>query len=116
MNFERHTDPLKILDIGRRAVKKNQMQNLLYKERFTDHVEIWMGMGGIIDLIRKTKDGEYIEIFKEDFLVYFAIPARKSEKWRWEALYEIIPQFPNDGIFKYHESLMNIVATFANIQ
>lgn len=116
MNFERNiADPLRTLNIGRRAVKKAQIQDLLYKERFTDHVEIWMGMGGIIDLIRKTKDGEYIEIFKEDFLGYFAIPARKGEKWRWEALYEVIPQFPNKGVFKAHSLLMEIVATFANL-
>lgn len=117
MNFERHNiDPLKTLNIGRRAVKKQQIQDLLYLDKFTQHVEIWMGMGNVIDLIRETKDGEYIEIFKEDFLSYFLIPARKGEKWRWEELYEVIPQFPNKGVFKAHGLIMEIVSAFANIK
>jgi hypothetical protein len=107
MNFERHNiDPRRTLDIGRRSVKKERIQNLLYKESFGSHGMMWMGMGNIIDLIKETKDGEYIEIFYDDFLQYFAIPLRKGEKWRWE---EIIPQFPT------HELLMKIVASFSNI-
>ena len=116
MNFERHNiDPLRTLSVGRRALKKQQMQDLLYKEKFTEHVEIWMGMGLIIDLIKEKKDGEYLEIFKEELLKYFLIPARKGEKWRWEALYEVIPQFPNKGVFRAHQLIIEIVASFANL-
>jgi hypothetical protein len=115
MNFERNTDPLRTLDVGRRALKKQKMQSLLYKEGFGSGEKIWMGMGNIIDLIKETKDGEYIEIFKEDFIEYFAIPVRRGEKWRWEQLYEVIPKFPNKGVFQAHLSLMEIVAAFAKL-
>jgi len=115
MNFERHIEPIRSLNIGRRALKKQRIQNLLYKERFGSMKEIWMGMGLIIDLIRETKDVEYIEIFKEDFLAYFAIPVRRNEQWRWEELYQIIPQFPNKGVFRAQELIMEIVATFRKI-
>jgi len=96
--------------------KKAKIQSLIWQARFVTPGEIWLGMEEIIDLIKETKDGEYIEIFKEDFLQYFAIPARKGEQWRWEAVYEVIPKFPNEGIFKYHVALMNIVSAFANIK
>lgn len=115
MNFERTSDPLRTLDIGKRALKKQKMQSLMYNERFGSLTPMWMGMGLIIDLIKETKDGEYIEIFKEDFLQYFAIPVRKGEKWRWEELYQIIPDFPSKGVFKVHTDLMEIVAAFAKL-
>jgi hypothetical protein len=116
MNFERHhIDPFRTLNVGRRAIKKQKMQDLLYKERFGSMEEMWMGMGLIIDLIKETKDVEYLEIFKEDFLAYFAIPVRRGEKWRWEELYQIIPQFPNKGVFRAHELIMEIVSTFAKL-
>jgi hypothetical protein len=116
MNFQRiDNDPLRTLDIGKRALKKQKIQSLMYKEGFVTQGQLWMGMGNIIDLIKETKDGEYIEIFKEDFLQYFAIPVRKGEKWRWEQLYEIIPQFPNKGVFKVHSNVMEIVAAFAKL-
>lgn len=115
MNFERHNiDPLRTLNIGKRSVKKEKIQSLLYKENFGSEM-MWMGMGNVIDLIKETKDGEYIEIFYEDFLQYFAIPLRKGEKWRWEQLYEIIPEFPNKGVFRAHELLMKIVSSFAKL-
>lgn len=118
MNFERHnSDPLKTLMVGRRSVKKQKIQSLLYKERFGSMKDpMWMGMGLIIDLIKETKDPEYIEIFKDDFLKDFAIPVRKGEKWRWEELYEMIPQFPQKGIFKTHQMIMEIVASFEKIE
>ncbi len=56
------------------------MQSLLYREMFGSPTPMVMGMGLIIDLIKETKDPEYIEIFKEDFLHYFAIPVRKERK------------------------------------
>ena len=116
MNFERHnTEPLKTLGIGKREIKKQEMQSLLYREMFGSSTPMVMGMGLIIDLIKETKDPEYIEIFKEDFLHYFAIPVRKGEKWRWEQLYEMIPQFPQKGIFRTHQLLMEIVAAFAKL-
>ena len=115
MNFERHTDPLRTLDIGKRALKKQKMQSLLYKEIFGSSTPMVMGMGLIIDLIKETKDVEYLEIFKEEFLKYFLIPSRKYEKWRWEALYEILPQFPNKGVFRAHSLMMEIVAAFDRI-
>ena len=58
MNFERKdNDPLRTLDIGKRALKKQKMQSLLYRERFGSYGMMWMGMGNIIDLIKETKDG-----------------------------------------------------------
>lgn len=117
MNFERrNTAPLKSLDIGLRAVKKAQIQNLIYKEKFFNNGDICMGVEEIINLIIEKKDVEYLEIFKEDFLVYFAIPVRKGEKWRWEKLYETLPQFPSKGVFRAHELINEIVSAFANIK
>jgi hypothetical protein len=112
MNFERrNNDPLRTLDIGRRSIKKTQMQNLFYKEKFGIHGKIWMGMGLIIELIQETKDDEYLEIFKEDFLKYFLIPLRKGEKLRWKVLY---PDFKAHS--KAHKLIAEISKAFLNIK
>jgi hypothetical protein len=109
MNFKRHIDPISPsdLNIGRVFLKREKIESLITRDFFSKK-EILLGLGEIISLILHSKDVEIIEIFKEDFLQYFAIPIRNSEGWRWMVTLENLPRFPKKDQIKVRDLIIDI--------
>jgi hypothetical protein len=108
MNFERHTNlSPSTLNVGKTFLKREKIQSLMRRE-ILNRQDIVFGLGEIISLMLHSKDVEIIEIFKNDFLQYFAIHERSEEGWRWIPILRNLSEFPKKDQIKVRDLIIDI--------
>lgn len=109
MNFERHIGPAtsSSLNIGSIFLKRKEIESFM-EPLSARRKDIQLGLGKILEFILETKDLQVIEIFKKDFLQYFAIPQRKEEGWRWMVILKNLSDFSKKDQIKVRDLVIEI--------